>query len=340
MYLRRPAASLVTASLLGWGGLALAANGPIYRTGFEVLNDPSGAGFALASLNQQNGWRVNEGGAAFVVAGPEIAGAGTRFMKITAGSLASRSVPSDATHVVAKLKLRTAGTETLEAPAATDGIAVLLGLRKVAGDQLVMAGFDGGLQQFVEPDGGAPFAANQWNDITVAINYVAKNYTVAVNGAVLLSDVAFRNNTVAALGNFGVSTQMGSSLDELGLFASNGDYDNDGLADTLDMALGTDVLDIDSDDDGYSDGYEHAQGTNPLNGNNSVPDAVPVLGDIDENGVVNAADVTELANRISANQTLTAPQIARADVDGNGTVDMQDAMTIVEFAVKNTAVLR
>lgn len=340
MTLRRPAAGVCITMLVGMAALAPAANEPIFVTGFESLNDPSGIGYALASLNNQGGWKVNEGGAAFVVAGPETTGAGTRFLKIAATSTVSRSAASDATHAIAKLKLRTNGTDELSAPAAVDGIAVLLGIRQAPSNQLVVAGFDGGLQQFVEPSGGAPFDAAAWNDYTVAINYTAKTYTVAVNGTVLLDAVPFRNNTATALRNFAVSTQNGSSLDEVGLYSSNGDYDNDGLSDVQDMAIGTNPLLTDTDGDGFSDGYEHTNGTNPLDGDRNAVGAVPVLGDVNEDGAINAADVTELANRISAAHTFSLPEKARADIDGNNTVDMQDVLTIVEYAVGNSGVLR
>lgn len=340
MILRRPSVGVLTAAILALGAVATAANGPVYVTGFESLNDPSGVGYALASLGTQGGWKVNDGGAAFVVAGPEVAGAGTRFLKVAATSKVSHAAITDATHVVAKLKVLTAGTDTLSAPAAVDGYSVLLGLRQAPGNQLVMAGFDGGLQQFAEPAGGAPFPANQWNDYTVAINYQTKKYTVAVNGAVLLSDIPFRNQSIASLRNFAVSTQNGSALDAVGLYSSNGDYDNDGLTDVQDMAIGTDPLLTDTDGDGFSDGYEHNNGTNPLNGDRNAVGAVPSLGDIDQNGVINAADVTELANMLSVGHTFSLPEVGRGDVDGSGTVTMEDAMIIVQYAVGNAAVLR
>ncbi|MFA5061745.1 MAG: L,D-transpeptidase [Patescibacteria group bacterium] len=56
------------------------------------------------------------------------------------------------------------------------------------------------------------------------------------------------------------------------------DFDNDGLADTLEVALGTDLQNPDTDSDGFKDGNEVYNGFNPLVGNKdrSMPRKVEV----------------------------------------------------------------
>ena len=121
-----------------------------------------------------------------------------------------------------------------------------------------------------------------------------------------------------------------------------GDLDGDGLSDSLEMAIGTDPLDVDSDNDSLTDyqevawdddetDYSAGLDTNPLNsdtdgdgvidgteslaGTNPLDDmSAPVWGDIDNNGVVNAADVL-IASRAALSQvTLTSEQLARGNV--------------------------
>lgn len=120
------------------------------------------------------------------------------------------------------------------------------------------------------------------------------------------------------------------------------DSDGDGLSDAIEMVVGTDPLDVDSDNDSLTDyqevawdddetAYSAGLDTNPLNsdtdgdgvidgteslaGTNPLDDmSAPVWGDIDNNGVVNAADVL-IASRAALSQvTLTSEQLARGNV--------------------------
>jgi len=123
------------------------------------------------------------------------------------------------------------------------------------------------------------------------------------------------------------------------------DDDNDGLADAVEIspAIDTDPLDADSDDDGLNDGFEvnydatpldtfsAGQDTDPLNpdtdgdqirdgtevlaGYDPLDNAdCPIWGDIDNNRIVNAADVL-LATRAALGMiTLDSAQLARGNV--------------------------
>jgi subtilisin family serine protease len=121
-----------------------------------------------------------------------------------------------------------------------------------------------------------------------------------------------------------------------------GDLDGDGLSNALEMTIGTDPLDIDTDDDGLTDyqevawdgdvaAYTAGQDTNPLNpdtDSDGVKDGTELLagtdpldnmdvlvwGDIDDNGVVNAADVLLATRAALGTLTLDDAQLARGNV--------------------------
>ena len=120
------------------------------------------------------------------------------------------------------------------------------------------------------------------------------------------------------------------------------DIDGDGLSDSLEMAIGTDPLDVDSDNDSLTDyqevawddndtAYGAGLDTNPLNpdsdgdgvmdGTESLAGTDPLVstdtlvwGDIDNNGVVNAADVLIASRAALRLVTLTSEQLARGNV--------------------------
>ena len=120
------------------------------------------------------------------------------------------------------------------------------------------------------------------------------------------------------------------------------DSDGDGLSDALEMAVGTDPLDVDSDNDSLTDYQEVAwdgngadystvgdtdplnsdsdgdgviDGTESLAGTDPLDDmSVPVWGDIDNNGVVNAADVLIASRAALGLVMLSNDQLARGNV--------------------------
>ncbi|MDO5112398.1 MAG: SpoIID/LytB domain-containing protein [Clostridia bacterium] len=54
-------------------------------------------------------------------------------------------------------------------------------------------------------------------------------------------------------------------------------------------------------------------------------------GDVDENGLVNVADIVLLCRGLAGDHTLSAAQAANADVDDNGSVGIADAVRICRF---------
>ncbi|MGD2055631.1 MAG: S8 family serine peptidase [Gammaproteobacteria bacterium] len=134
-----------------------------------------------------------------------------------------------------------------------------------------------------------------------------------------------------------VDTDVDGSPDSI-----DSDDDNDGLSDDFESSIGTDPLLADTDDDGLSDAaevgwdgdpgsYDPATDTNPLSADTdgdgfadgmeaaSLHDPLnaadaPVRGDINDDGVVNAADVLLGTRAILKLDTLTGDQLARADI--------------------------
>jgi hypothetical protein len=89
------------------------------------------------------------------------------------------------------------------------------------------------------------------------------------------------------------------------------DDDNDGLSDIDETARGTNPLKFDTDGDGVSDGDEVAAGTDPLD-NTSFP--VTADGDLNVDGVVNAADVLLAQRIIPGKLPLTQQYLDHGDV--------------------------
>jgi subtilisin family serine protease len=98
------------------------------------------------------------------------------------------------------------------------------------------------------------------------------------------------------------------------------DSDNDGLTDYQEVAwdddaavysagLDTDPLNADTDSDGIIDGAESLAGTDPLNSTSNY-----IWGDINNSGVVNAADVLLATRAALGVLTLSTPQLARGNV--------------------------
>ncbi len=99
------------------------------------------------------------------------------------------------------------------------------------------------------------------------------------------------------------------------------DSDDDGLSDAFEVnyassppdtysaGLDTDPLDPDTDADGFLDGMELTAGHDPLLASDS-----PVWGDIDDNGVLNAADIMRLTRAVLGLTTLADDEKARVDI--------------------------
>lgn len=167
-------------------------------------------------------------------------------------------------------------------------------------------------------------------------------YGADISGAIAQNFLSWSEH--GRLNLYGALSIVDTDLDGLP-DSIDADDDNDGLSDSVETSpgIGTDPLDADSDDDGLSDGFEvnyaatppdtYSVGldTDPLNPDTDgdqikdgtellagydplVDTDYPVWGDIDDNGIVNAADVL-LATRAALGLiSLDDAQLARGNV--------------------------
>lgn len=63
------------------------------------------------------------------------------------------------------------------------------------------------------------------------------------------------------------------------------------------------------------------------------PSTPPTIGDIDQNGKVEAADALAVLQYVVHLKTFDSVQLERADTDGNGVVDAYDALRILQYVV-------
>jgi hypothetical protein len=87
------------------------------------------------------------------------------------------------------------------------------------------------------------------------------------------------------------------------------DTDMDGLPDADESMLGTDPLEPDTDNDGFKDGMEVLTGSDPLDDADYL-----TWGDLDGNGVVNAADVVIATHVLLGQRILTAAELVCGNV--------------------------
>jgi hypothetical protein len=91
--------------------------------------------------------------------------------------------------------------------------------------------------------------------------------------------------------------------------SQDSDDDNDGLSDTLEIAIGTNPLNADTDHDGFGDGMEYRAGYDPLSAA-----SFPVWGDINDDRRVDTADVLLASRDALGLVTLSDAERARGKV--------------------------
>jgi len=92
---------------------------------------------------------------------------------------------------------------------------------------------------------------------------------------------------------------------------------------------------IDSDGDGFSDEYEREVGTNPF-----LASSTPTLGDVNDDGVLDEADLIAIANHIVGNPPTGTFIEDRADINGDGTINVEDVTHLANFLNGQVDVLR
>lgn len=105
-------------------------------------------------------------------------------------------------------------------------------------------------------------------------------------------------------------------------FGRDGDADNDGLSNEMEITLETDPFHNDTDRDGYKDGEEFYVGSDPLDAR-ITPPYPPGYGDLDQDADIDGKDVFILMSVLY----LTADDEGfnpRADFNGDGVIDALD----------------
>ena len=92
------------------------------------------------------------------------------------------------------------------------------------------------------------------------------------------------------------------------------DFDTDGMADDWELLFGVDIPTNDEDKDGYSNLQEFENGSDP-----TLFDGLP--GDINNDGLINIADLLKLQRYLIQGISLTDVERAHADVYPSGNPD-------------------
>lgn len=287
------ATSVLTAGLLG-----SASAQTIYETSFEADQ-----GFTLGDLNGQGIWTVSGTGGANVV--DNTAGEGQYSVHQEADSTIMAEAQSSANRVIIRAWHNGTGTDQpLTAPDATTMAAAILGFESTGVDTYVVKGFDGPADTggYIAPDSPMQLSTTEWNKIVVSVNYDTQTFDVAVNDTAYLQGLSFFNSSVTSFNGFQASSQASANIDLVGFYASDGDFDDDGVSDDLEMALGGDPLD---------------------------PNVTGPAGDVNEDGLLNIVDAL-LYGRV-ASGALTQGSLVIQDLNGDSATDMDDAEKLYQF---------
>ncbi len=280
-------------------------------------NSFDGPDFDAGNLNGQQGWVVDSG-TANVVTGPLTAPQGSNYVQLAANTAASLAAPAPGgtDYVIVEGFYYGSGSQTLTAPSGGNPIAVLLGFRSVDASNIAVAAFDGVAGDFVEPAGPVTFSNSAWHQMTVAIDYSGKTFSLAVDGQPHLQNVSFRDNSVASLNGIGVGSESGANVDSIVLYASSavGDYDLDGFTDNFEVGYGTSPV-VGTPPPEYVDGE------------------TPSFGDLNNDNRHDADDVQLLAQQI-------VDGTADLDITGSGGTNVEDVTAYALFTAGISPVLK
>lgn len=199
----------------------------LYETDFETTPAPA---FNLnATLNGQNGWSVVQGAATVSNLRSGATGAsGAQHVNQTTNSIIRYSLTTPSDNVLVRGKWYGAGSATLTLPNTQNAIAALIGFKSLTASTFTIEAYNGNTDSFSGP--GTSFSNTVWHDIDLNIDYAAQNFDVRVNNQTYLSDVPFQSS-VSQLNGFESHAENSSNTDRLKFYASDGDFDNDGVSD-------------------------------------------------------------------------------------------------------------
>jgi hypothetical protein len=233
-------ATLVTAMV----SPLLAAGTPTYQTGFEATADVSGVNFTAGTLNGQGQWSAT--GTANVVAGTG-AGGSAQFVQQGANSTISRSATPGASinHALMRGYYNGGGDTELVLPEGNRSFAAIIGFLRIDQTTFRIAGWNGAASPAAWVQSSGTFTSGQWHEVIVALDYRSgqKNFVVAVNGVSQVGTLGFHSPALATFNGFESHSGSGANVDTVGLFASDGDYDGDGILDAAEVTGGSDPFD-------------------------------------------------------------------------------------------------
>lgn len=254
----------------------------IYETGFEAPSYTVGV-----SLDGQDGWTATPAASVTVRANGTAQG-GSQHVEQGPGSVAERAISSASDYILMRAYHRGAGAPTAETPA-DPAAAVVAFVATGAGTYKVQAFSGGSGFADISP---TTLSTASWTEITLALDYNEQTYRVGVESGATTTgsgDLAFFDSSVTSLAGFRSSSEVGADIDSFVVTESDGDFDNDGFADSVDTGVaGGDPFTPTSRPTAYAD----------VDGDGSVTmlDALQLRRspagnfDFDGNGTTNAAD--------------------------------------------------
>lgn len=202
----------------------------IYQTGFEAPTYTAGV-----TLDGQDGWTATPA-ASVTVRANGTAQFGTQHVEQGPGSVAERAISSSSDYILMRAYHRGAGAPTAETPA-DPAAAVVAFVATGAGTYKVQAFSGGSGFADISP---ATLPTASWTEITLALDYNRQTYRVGVKSGDTRSgstDLAFFDSSVTSLAGFRSSSEVGADIDSFVVTESDGDFDNDGFADSVDTGV-------------------------------------------------------------------------------------------------------
>ncbi|MDD4440727.1 MAG: hypothetical protein PHX41_02410, partial [Kiritimatiellae bacterium] len=167
-------------------------------------------------------------------------------------------------------------------------------------------------------------ATGGWERVDIRLDYTAKTYTLCFRGIAAHRDLGFADPSSTRPGHIEVSNSHGgtSALDAVAFLDGEPegmDFDGDGLPNSQERALGTDVWLADSDGDGLSDTDEvERHGSSPLLAD-SDGDGLSDYDEVERHGsspLLTDSDGDGVPDRDEVELHGTDPMLADSDGDG------------------------
>ncbi|MGB0370864.1 MAG: hypothetical protein ACPGN3_05885 [Opitutales bacterium] len=159
----------------------------------------------------------------------------------------------------------------------------------------------------------------EWNSYEVYLDYIEQKWLLAQNGILIAEGLPFVDPDLVALSRFKVLLQQADepivgdpkrvSFDDVlvsTMVPAHLDYDGDGLLNTQEIDVGSDILRSDSDGDGMLDLWEYTHGLDLLSDDSEL--------DLDNDGIVNLVEFESGSLPLSS------------DSDGDGFTDLEEAI--------------